>query len=262
MRNLQLMAAVAASAVIAAAGCAPMQEMEPALLADAVRKELAADRADSDAALILSQALEDAAKAAPEAGAVTLREARKQAAEARSFKIVEESPLPADWPKPSLPGLVRIKTYPPVRSAWVRAPENRDGQFMVLFRHIQSEQIAMTAPVVMEYSDAAGKDPSKLGGTEAMAFLYRRTDQGKTGNYGAVAVEDDQPLKVVSVGVKGSYSEANFRDALEKLRQWLGRHPEWQAAGPPRVLAYNSPFLLWWMKYGEVQIPVAAGLKR
>ena len=129
---------------------------------------------------------------------------------------------------------------------------------MVLFRHIQSQQIAMTAPVVMEYSDAAGKDPSKLGNAEAMAFLYRRTDQGKTGGYGAVAVEDDKPLKVVSVGLKGSYSEANFRGGLRKLNQWLEKHPEWHVVGPPRVLAYNSPFLLWWMKYSEVQIPVQA----
>jgi hypothetical protein len=251
--------AAAVSAVIVAAGCAPMQETKSTLLADTVRQELAADPGDSDAAMILAQALEDAVKANPDGQAVILQEARKRAAEARSFKIVEESPLPADWPKPSLPGLIRIKTYPPVRSAWVRAPENRNGQFMVLFRHIQSEQIAMTAPVVMEYSDAAGKDPSQLGKAEAMAFLYRRTDQGKSGQYGAVAVEDDLPLKVVSVGVKGSYSEAGFREALEKLQQWLAAHPQWQAAGPPRVLAYNSPFLLWWMKYSEVQIPVAAG---
>lgn len=259
MRNLQLIAAVAASAVISAAGCAPMQNTKPELLADAVRQELAAEPADSDAAVILAQALEDAAKIPSEGQAAALQEARKRAAEARSFKIVEESPLPADWPKPSLPGLIRIKTYPPVRSAWVRAPENRDGQFMVLFRHIQSQQIAMTAPVVMEYSDAAGKDPSQMGRAESMAFLYRRTDQGKSGQYGAVAVEDDQPLKVVSLGLKGSYSESSFRDALEKLQQWLEAHPKWQAAGPPRVLAYNSPFLLWWMKYSEVQIPVAAG---
>jgi len=259
MMNLQHMAAVAATAVIAAAGCAPMQETRPALLADTVRQELAAETTDSDAALILSQALEDSTQASPEGREVLLRKAQQRAAEARRFKVAEESPLPGDWPQPSLPGLIRIKTYPPVRSAWVRAPENRDGQFMVLFRHIQAEQIAMTAPVVMEYSGAAGKDPSKLGGTEAMAFLYRRTDQGKTGKYGAVAVEDDQPLLVVSVGLKGSYREANFRDALEKLRQWLGAHPKWRVAGPPRVLAYNSPFMLWWMKYSEVQIPVAAG---
>ena len=54
------------------------------------------------------------------------------------------------------------------------------------------------------------------------------------------------------------YREANFRKAVADLRDWLGRHPEWKASGPPRVLAYNSPFLPFWMKYSEVQIPVTS----
>ena len=60
------------------------------------------------------------------------------------------------------------------------------------------------------------------------------------------------------MGLQGSYREANFRKALQELRQWLDEHPEWRLAGPPRVLAYNSPFMLWWKKYSEVQIPVEA----
>jgi len=258
MKRSRIFAALATA--VLAGGCATMQQADSDMLAQTVRQELASEPADSDAAVILARALEDAGKAGQNDRKAVLQDAIRRAAEARDFRIVEESPLPADWPRPSLPGLVRIKTYPPVRSAWVRSPENRNGQFMVLFRHIQSQQIAMTAPVVMEYSDAAGKDPSKLGRADAMAFLYRRTDQGNTGGYGAVAVEDDKPLKVVSVGLKGSYGEANFRGALEELNQWLAKHPEWRAAGPPRVLAYNSPFLLWWMKYSEVQIPVQEAL--
>jgi hypothetical protein len=248
--------ATAVLALAAIAGCAPMRETAPSLLEDQFRQELAAEPPDSDAAWILTEALEEAAKASPEGRPALLQAARERAAEARRFEIVEESPLPKDWPRPSLPGLVRI-SYPPVRSAWVRAPDNRNGQFMVLFRHIQDQQIAMTAPVVMEYSAAAARDPSKLSGTEAMAFLYRQPDQGKPGTYGAVAVENDRPLRVVSVGLQGSYREANFRKALVELRQWLDAHPEWQKAGPPRVLGYNSPFMLWWRKYSEVQIPVA-----
>jgi hypothetical protein len=250
--------ATAGLALAAIAGCASMQKTEPALLENQVRQELAAEPADSDAALILAQALHEASQTSPEGREAVLQTARQQAAAARRFEIVEESPLPKDWPRPSPPGLIRIKTYPPVRSAWVRAPENRNGQFMVLFRHIQNQQIAMTAPVVMEYSEAAAKDPSKLGATEAMAFLYRRPDQGEAGKYGTVAVEDDRPLRVVSVGLLGSYREASFRKALAELRRWLDAHSGWRQAGPPRVLAYNSPFMLWWRKYSEVQIPIAA----
>ncbi len=247
-----------AIALAAAAGCSTMQETDPAVLAENVRQELTREPADSDAALILSQALDDFAAAAPAGQTVVLTKASKRAAAARRFKIAGESPLPSNWPKPSLPGLIRIKSYPPARSAWVRAPEKRNGQFMVLFRHIQAEKIAMTAPVVMEYATQAGNAPSKLGATEAMAFLYRRPDQGKTGDYGDVVVENDRPVQVVSVGLQGSYRKANFRKALDGLRQWLDEHSQWRLAGPPRVLAYNSPFMPWWNKYSEVQIPVQA----
>jgi len=249
--------AAAMLALAAIAGCASMQELDPALLEDQLRKELATEPVDSDAALILARAIDEAVGVPPEARGARLREALTRAAKVRRFEIVEEAPLPKDWPRPSLPGLVRIKTYPSVRSAWLRSPEKRNGQFMVLFRHIQEKKIAMTAPVVMEYSDGAARDPSKLRGADAMAFLYRRPDQGEAGTHGAVAVEDDRPVQVVSVGLRGSYREANFRKGLVRLHQWLDAHPGWRQAGPPRVLAYNSPFMLWWRKYSEVQIPVA-----
>ena len=47
-----------------------------------------------------------------------------------------------------------------------------------------------------------------------------------------------------------------MKRGLEQLRTWLAKHPEWAAAGPPRSLAYNSPFVPWFAKYSEVQIPV------
>ena len=180
----------------------------------------------------------------------------KTAAEARRFTIALESPLPADWPKPSLPGLVRIKTYPPVRSAWVRSAQDRRGQFTTLSRHIQARKIAMTSPVVMEYASEAAGDAAKMGSAEAMAFLYRRVDQDKAGRFGAVAVGTDRPVRVVSVGVKGAYTTDRFRKALSKLRGWLDSHKQWRPAAAPRVLAYHSPTMPFGEKYSEVQIPV------
>ena len=246
---------VCVGVVVAFMGCAspPAGQVD---LAARARSERAAEAAGSDAAVILSAAIEQAGRAAPEARGAILETALAQAKEAREFQIKEESPLPEGWPRPSLPGLIRVKTYPPVRSAWVRAPEKRNRQFMVLFRHIQDQQIAMTAPVVMEYSPAAVADPDKMESAEGMAFLYRRTSQGQAGQKGLVTVGDEQPLQVVSVGLKGSYREANFRRALADLRRWLTEHPQWRPSGPPRVLAYNSPFMLFWQKYSEVQLPI------
>lgn len=91
-----------------------------------------------------------------------------------------------------------------------------------------------------------------------MAFLYRRLDQDTKGQFGQVQVEDEEPVRIVSIALTGSYRERNFQEAAAKLREWLQIHKEWEPVGPVRVLAYNSPFMLFWRKYSEVPIPVGS----
>ena len=59
-------------------------------------------------------------------------------------------------------------------------------------------------------------------------------------------------------GIRSDHATAT---ELPLLREWLAAHPEWVVAGPPRTLAYNSPFVPGVLKYAEVQIPVAAAPK-
>ncbi|MCX5671073.1 MAG: heme-binding protein [Planctomycetota bacterium] len=231
-------------------------------LVQQVCQELTAEPPDSDAAVILAAALTDAGAAPADRQSALLETGIEQAAKARRFKPTLEAPLPEGWPAPSLPGLIRLKTYPPMRAAWTEQGDGRNGQFMTLFRHIKDRQIPMTAPVVMAYPPAEAAPPrDALGEPVAMAFLYRQTTQDTAGPFGAVRVTDDPPLQVVSAARKGMYSSSNFQASVAQLRAWLQAHPEWQAAGPPRVLAYNSPFMPFWMKYAEVQIPVRATAK-
>jgi hypothetical protein len=240
-----------------ALGCStPKQIMSEATMLETARRQLAAENPDSDAAAILDQALAEAQSAGPGKQAEILDGALRLAEEARQFSPHLEAPLPDGWPRPSLPGLIRIKSYPAVRAAWVRGAADSNGQFMTLFRHIQAHQIAMTGPVVMRYPAQADAQPAEA--PDAMAFLYRRVDQDATGKFGQVQVENDGPVQVVSIGLLGSYRERNFQVAGAKLRDWLAAHQEWAPAGPVRVLAYNSPFMLFWRKYSEVQIPVRA----
>ena len=212
---------------------------------------LAAAAPDSDVAVILTEALQGAS-ALPERSAAILEEGLAKAMKAAAFKIIEEAPLPAGWPSPSLTGLVRIKAYPGVRAARVKSGGDND-QFMALFRHIEAKRIPMSAPVVMDYPAAAGTSTAKQ-----MAFLYAEASKGPTGTFDKVEVVDDAPLIVISVGIQGSYSQSNAKKAAAQLRQWLKGHPEWREAGPVRVLAYNSPFHFPWNKYSEVQIPMKA----
>jgi hypothetical protein len=247
--------------VLIMAGCTDNAHRNPDLVQQ-VRQELTIEPPDSDAAVILAAALADVSAAPVDRQSILLEAAIDQAAQARRFKPHLEAPLPEGWPAPSLPGLVRLKTYPTMRAAWTEQGDGRNGQFMTLFHHIKDRQIPMTAPVVMAYPPTKAEPPGDaLGEPVAMAFLYRQTAQDASGSFGAVRVTDDQPLQVVSVARKGMYSTGNFQESVTQLRAWLKAHPEWQAAGPPRVLAYNSPFMPFWMKYAEVQIPVRAAAK-
>lgn len=236
-------------------GCtAPKQTMSETAMLDTVRQQLAAENPDSDAAVILLQAVDEARSAGPEKQSEILDHALKQADDARQFSPHLEAPLPDGWPKPSLPGLIRIKSYSAVRAAWIRASAGNNRQFMTLFHHIQDRQIAMTGPVVMGYPAQTAEKPAES--SDSMAFLYRRLDQDTKGQFGQVQVEDEEPVRVVSIALTGSYRERNFQEAAAKLREWLQIHKEWEPVGPVRVLAYNSPFMLFWRKYSEVQIPV------
>lgn len=170
--------------------------------------------------------------------------------------MVSEAKLPAGFPPPGPVGEVIVKTYPAHRLARTTTESGGDnGMFMRLFRHIERNDIAMTAPVTMGWSG----EPARRRGPESMAFLYETPDLGEAGRDpadAAVVVEDVPEATVASIGLRGSYGEATFRKGTERLDAWLAEHPEWQAAGPPRMLAYNSPFVPGFLKYAEVQQPL------
>lgn len=176
----------------------------------------------------------------------------------RKPMMISEAKLPEGFPGPGPVGEVVTKTYPAHRLARVRSGGGNDGSFMRLFRHIERNEIKMTAPVEMEMEVAEGGQASPT--TASMAFLYGSADTGTPGPDPAdpnVVVEDVAEMNVVSLGVRGSYREDRFVEFIAKLEAWLRSHPEWVAAGPPRTLAYNSPFVPGVLKYAEVQIPIA-----
>jgi hypothetical protein len=122
------------------------------------------------------------------------------------------------------------------------------SMFGELFSHISDRDIAMTAPVDFGYDDA--------GEVRQMAFLYRTIEQGTIEQDGSVLVRDVEPQTFASVGVRGGYNRKNFERGLERVEQWLDASKTHAASGEARYLGYNSPFILWFWKYGEVQVPV------
>jgi hypothetical protein len=177
--------------------------------------------------------------------------------------LIREAALPRDFPPPGPIGVVIVKSYPAYRAARVRASDlpggGQDDMFMSLFRHIQKEDIAMTAPVEMGFAagDSGPTSRPVPHPPESMAFLYADPSVGKTEKDGNIAVVDLPAMTVLSVGVRGSYDRARFEEGMEKIDAWIAAHPgEYGVAGPPRFLGYNSPFVPWFMRYGEVQLPV------
>lgn len=166
--------------------------------------------------------------------------------------------LPVGYPPPTPIGAIELKWYPSVRRAAVdwQGPADMGSNFAFwpLFRHIDRSGIAMTAPVEIDYNDVESAE--ERPGQWRMAFLYEKFTDGPEGEFGRVKVEDQPPVVVVSAGVRGPYRVTNDQQALEALEAWLAEHPEWERAGPPRVLRYNGPEMPAPRKWSEVQIPV------
>lgn len=181
-----------------------------------------------------------------------LRDSLSEAAGILAFKPVEEAPLPEGFPILTPVGEIRILDYPAYRVA--RTPISYDDSvaFFRLFRHIESRDIAMTAPVEVTYAEEDGKLQEKQ-----MAFLYRSTKQGETGEGGKVQVIDVPAQRVVSIGCRGDADQNSVDKARQMLEDWLESHAaEYVAAGDVRVMGHNSPFIAKRKRYFEVQVPV------
>ena len=156
--------------------------------------------------------------------------------------------MPRAFPTPTPVGRIEVKQYP----AYRRATATGMGQFWTLFRHIKQNDVAMTAPVEMDYG------PPESAGNESasMSFLYERPDQGKAGKQGGVEVQDVEAATVVSIGCRGRQTAAAVSEAQDRLMLWLDENEGYAPAGPMRVMGYNSPFVPREKNFFEVQIPV------
>ncbi|GAB4514832.1 MAG: hypothetical protein Tsb0013_19240 [Phycisphaerales bacterium] len=169
-----------------------------------------------------------------------------------------ETALPEGYPRPTPPECIEIKHYPSVRRAEVSGTEMRGASnrgFMPLFRHISSNDIAMTSPVEMDlpgWSAVEDTDPESW----TMSFLYRTRELRETGTEGRVVIRDTEPVTVIAIGLQGVYTEGRFEPYLERLETFLAESDEWEADGDPRWFGYNGPMTFPSLRWGEVQIPV------
>ncbi len=192
-------------------------------------------------------------------GLMELREFARERALDLVFEPKVESPRPDHFPRATPVGEISILQYPSYRMARASIARSllggRNGAFSKLFRHIQSNGIAMTAPVEMTY-----KRDATVERLHSMGFLYRKPEFGPLGQQGEVEVVDIPEALVLSLGMRGSGSDANFTRGLEDLRRWLAEHPEWKESGPARAMGWNSPMVPDARTFFEIQIPIARAL--
>ncbi len=174
------------------------------------------------------------------------------------------APLPANFPPPTPTGKIEVKHYPAYRSGTVtydgQLSQATNAAFEPLYRHISSNNIAMTAPVETRYplitwQEGREGKPDERGQAE-VSFLYRSTDIHPQQIAQGIKVEDHAPMMVVSIGLQGPYTYGSYQQNLEQLRAWLVQHPSYTVAGLPRRFFYDSPFIPDALKRSEVQIPI------
>lgn len=207
------------------------------------------------------------------------------------FQPIIEAELPTGidgTPFPSVGPLDQVvfKTYSAHRVARAGDIKNSGNGFWRLFNHIQKNDVAMTAPVEMNYDDE-----NHRRGDEWMGFYYEHANQGQAGEDGSVTVVDIPEKHYLSLGLRGPITQDKLQAAQEQLQAALAdpslvvatmpapdntfssgaeaktdntpaqdeaAHAHWIADGDMRLLGYNSPFVRRTNQFYEMQIPVSA----
>ena len=123
--------------------------------------------------------------------------------------------------------------------------QSDNGLFRKLFRYISQNDVAMTTPV------EADINPGK------MRFFVGLKDRSKNiSSTNEVEVRKIAPLKVVAIGVRGSYSVKRFMENKQKLLNWLAKEKKYEIAGDAYAVYWDGPFVLGFFKRSEVHVPI------
>jgi DNA gyrase inhibitor GyrI len=127
----------------------------------------------------------------------------------------------------------------------------RNYLFRRLFNYISENNVAMTTPVEARIENAQ------------MKFYVGTKDKIKAlQDQGSVQIVTVPQRTVVSVGIRGAYTEGSFVKAKAKLMQWLADNKEYRQTGDAYGVFWDAPFMPWFLKRSEVHIPVEKGGKQ
>jgi len=121
----------------------------------------------------------------------------------------------------------------------------RNYLFRRLFNYISENNVAMTTPVEARIENAQ------------MKFYVGTKDKVKAlQDQGSVRIVIVPQRTVVSIGIRGVYTEGSFEKARAQLEQWLKDNKEYRQSGDVYAVFWDAPFMPWFLKRSEVHIPV------
>ncbi|QSH40288.1 heme-binding protein [Lentisphaerota bacterium ZTH] len=123
--------------------------------------------------------------------------------------------------------------------------DNSDVMFGRLFTYLKDNNLKMTVPVESHMKPAS------------MAFFVVNPDlAAKLRNQGKVKVETIPSRMVISAGLTGRYTKSNFEEGKKMIEKWLKDNPNYEANGEYFAVYWNSPYVPWFMRKQEVNLPV------
>lgn len=172
-----------------------------------------------------------------------------------TFEPLKQAELPKGFPGFRAVDELELREYPAYRMVKTAMRGGSNGAFWPLFRHIESNGIAMTTPVQVDFQ--AGEGEQRADREATMAFLYGDPGIGEVGPRGNVEVVDVPAMTVLSIGAIGDDRRSTIEALRTRLDAWLAAQGgTWRAAGPLRTMGYNSPMVRRDRRYFEVQLPV------
>ncbi len=217
-----------------------------------------ADAVDALGETHFATAMLSSAEAEAQADIDLLREKLGRVIGSLTFRPWVEASLPEGFPEFTPVHHIEVKTLPNYRMARGSMPSTQrrgeNGAFWKLFSHIKRNDIAMTAPIQMDYT-SSGEDAE----VASMAFLYGSRRIGEPGKDAAaeeVETVDIPTQDVLTIGVRGRMSADSLKRGHQALLEWLNDQDDYRPSGPLRRLGYNSPFISADRAFFELQIPV------
>jgi hypothetical protein len=120
-----------------------------------------------------------------------------------------------------------------------------NGLFRTLFRYISKHDLSMTTPVEAEI------EPGR------MRFFVGGKDANKSRpTTDSVTVKELEPMRVLAIGIRGSYDEENFLRNRERLLQWIDEQTTYKRAGEPYAVYWDGPYVPWFLKRSEIHLPI------